>query len=347
MKLKIPFETFKTTINEFALEVKEVSNGAYSEEALVDAKKNFSEWQTRCVAFLKDSIESDAIQFIQDVRSLGNDLYESQGGRPFDLDRRIRDFDNMVRSSASRLLHNLRILSLSDPIITDGSFDVSERQSLDTEGKMEFLLRKLIQGDTGESHYPAKFIFEENGINLNMGEAHSLVKELLNARFVESFGGMGTPMVKISTAGKLIIEKMDKEANKQAPLPQQVKNVYYVENAHNSVIQQGNTGGVQNAAVTISTNQMEDIKAFLVELKETIAELNLQVDDKEELASDIEAIEALSKSPKPKVITIKGIFKSIGSILEKASISAIAKGMVDKTPALIAKLEALINSFPQ
>jgi hypothetical protein len=88
-----------------------------------------------------------------------------------------------------------------------------------------------------------------------------------------------------------------------------------------SQLQQNSHGSTQ------SMNLLEDIQAFLKELKEKYKELQLSEELKKELEADITTIENQTNSPKPKSIIINESLKSIRNILEGASGSLIAAGL--------------------
>jgi hypothetical protein len=110
-------------------------------------------------------------------------------------------------------------------------------------------------------------------------------------------------------------------------------NIIHVSQMINSQIQQGSPGATQ--AITFAQEKYDELKKVLLALKESIDQLNLQVEQKSDLQAEIQTIEAQMSSSKPKATIITESLGSIRRILEGAVGSAIASSLLSKILALL------------
>lgn len=100
---------------------------------------------------------------------------------------------------------------------------------------------------------------------------------------------------------------------------------------HNSQLQQDSQGATQNLSIGLDIQQVLDVVAKIRAHEE---ELGLNADEASELSTELSTIEVQSKSPKPKATIIRESLKSIRTILEGATGSVAAAGLL----ALIASI---------
>lgn len=105
-------------------------------------------------------------------------------------------------------------------------------------------------------------------------------------------------------------------------------NIIQIHHMEGSQIQQGATSSVQTG--TFNIGKTEDINAFLDSLKSQLNELPIGEEDKEEVTSDIETIESQLRSSRPKDGIVKECLKSIRNVLEGATGSILASGLLSQ-----------------
>lgn len=110
-------------------------------------------------------------------------------------------------------------------------------------------------------------------------------------------------------------------------------NIIHVGQMINSQIQQSSPGATQ--VITFSEEKSEELREVIKALKESIDQLNLEMQQKSDLQAEIQTIEAqmCSSNPKPSIIT--ECLSSIRRILEGAAGSIIASNLLSKILALL------------
>ena len=103
-------------------------------------------------------------------------------------------------------------------------------------------------------------------------------------------------------------------------------NIINVNQMTNSNIQQASPEATQ--VVTFDESKYEELKEVILSLKESIDQLGLDPQQKPEFQADIEAIEAQIASSKPKATIITERLGSIKRILESATSSVLASGLL-------------------
>ncbi len=99
-------------------------------------------------------------------------------------------------------------------------------------------------------------------------------------------------------------------------------------------IMQASPGAKQ--VVSITKDNLEEVKEIIQKLKESIDKLNLKQEQKEELNSDIQTIEIQLKSSKPKRGVITECLGSIRGILEGVTGNVLASELLPKVISLYA-----------
>jgi len=200
--------------------------------------------------------------------------------------------------------------------------------------KQRFLfLEKVYKETQGDTHCMVDT--EEIGQELGMDYLTSqrIAQYLIDEGLLEAMalgGGIG-----ISHHGVLEVEEALSNPGRptQHFLP---INIINVQSMNNSVIQQGTKNSTQN--VTISADNISDLKSFLSDFKSEIAKMQLTVETQNELLAEIATLEAQTNSPKPKRSVIGETLKSLRSILED-----VAGNLA--TPLFQSALPYLINVF--
>jgi uncharacterized LabA/DUF88 family protein len=113
-------------------------------------------------------------------------------------------------------------------------------------------------------------------------------------------------------------------------------NVIYVENMHQSQIQQGTFQSSQS--LRLSVENKSDIEDYINLLKKHLEELTLPREDESEINAEIATIEAQIRSSRPKSGIIKESLLSIKNILEGAAGSILAVELSKHLPGIIDKL---------
>jgi len=111
-------------------------------------------------------------------------------------------------------------------------------------------------------------------------------------------------------------------------------NIINIHQMSNSVIQQGNVKSTQS--VIFEEKTINDLKEFLLVLREKLPELSLSSEDQTELNADISTIEAQTDSSKPKKGIIKESLLSVQRIIEGATGAVVAQQLLPYIPPLLA-----------
>ena len=100
----------------------------------------------------------------------------------------------------------------------------------------------------------------------------------------------------------------------------------------NSQLQQDSSNATQSLNVTQNSVDLAD---FIKELKKSIPDLNLGLEDLDELKAEVSTIEHQRSSPKPKNLIISESLKSIRNILEGATGNMIATELLKQLANII------------
>jgi hypothetical protein len=99
----------------------------------------------------------------------------------------------------------------------------------------------------------------------------------------------------------------------------------HVENMYGSSIQHGSPGATAN--ITFQNNDAP-LLALLASIKGSIDQLQLNVSARNELAAEVQTIEAQIASPRPKTSVITECLRSAKTIIEGAAVKTISSGLV-------------------
>jgi hypothetical protein len=108
-------------------------------------------------------------------------------------------------------------------------------------------------------------------------------------------------------------------------------NIINVHTMTNSQVQQGSEGAIQ----VVNREKVDDIMKIIRPLRDSLDGLNLPEEQRSELESEIQTLEAQASSPKPKYRTIRSTLESISKLLQGA---AGAASLLNQISILIASL---------
>ena len=109
-------------------------------------------------------------------------------------------------------------------------------------------------------------------------------------------------------------------------------NIIHINQMVNSTIQQDSPEAIQ--VVTFDESKYKELKEMILSLKESIDQLGLEPQQKSELRAEIQTMEVQTASPNPKATIITECLGSIRRILEGATGSVLASGLLSKIVAL-------------
>ena len=111
---------------------------------------------------------------------------------------------------------------------------------------------------------------------------------------------------------------------------------FNIENMSNSQIQQGTEELTQT--LNITNADLDQVRAFLQALKQSVDELGLQEIQRAQLDTDIQTIEPQLSAPEPKNSIIQESLQSIRNILEGITSSTIASELLSRLAPLLTSL---------
>lgn len=157
---------------------------------------------------------------------------------------------------------------------------------------------------------------------------------LIEPRAVES----GTIVIGVSLTHKGVREVEEARSEPDQPTEHFAPiNVVYAGTITNSPIQQGSPGATQSLHI-LEQNNLQQLKAFLQSLKESVDHLGLSNDERAEIEADIQTVEVQITSPKPKQEVVKPGLSSIRRILEGSASAAIASPLTATVTSIINNL---------
>ena len=132
--------------------------------------------------------------------------------------------------------------------------------------------------------------------------------------------------MQITHAGVLEVEAALSEPQKPTEHFPAVYNILHVGTMSGSAIQQGTQHSSQ--AVSFQQNQVDEVREFLNSLKRDFPQLGLAPEQNADVEADIATVEAQLRSTRPKGTIIKESLHSIRNILEGATGSLLASGIL-------------------
>jgi len=207
MRLTKDWNNFEKGINSFIDEaslIEQSHKNSSNQEDYENLKEEFKTWQEKVIVFLSNSFDETNNQFAQGIRYPQTNRFNI-GNRQKDsrelIKEKLEDLLNLKRS----LSYYLRILNVSDAIISPDEINLEERKKYTTDEILDLLLQKLyVLYD--ESYHPVSSILEGNAIEL---KRHDEEREL--AKTLQSYGLvnlMNTRYVKaqLTVEGKRYVE---------------------------------------------------------------------------------------------------------------------------------------------
>ena len=115
------------------------------------------------------------------------------------------------------------------------------------------------------------------------------------------------------------------------------KNIYNIQHFNgtvsNSAFQQGTENS--NQFLTIDENEIDSISKFLLDLNKKLPDLDLNQDNKSEIGIDVQTIETQLKSKTPKRVIVEESLRSIRNVLEGATGSLLASGLLNQLMSIM------------
>ncbi len=115
-------------------------------------------------------------------------------------------------------------------------------------------------------------------------------------------------------------------------LPQSI----YIENMHNSAIQQGTYGS--NQSLSVGQQHLDDVTGFVQQLRQYLDLLPLDADAKQDVSAQIFSVEGQLKSPRPSGLVVKESIRVVGLSLETIKENVIAAGLLQRVATLLSSL---------
>jgi len=220
--------------------------------------------------------------------------------------------------------------------------DIKQKQ------QQRFLFLKKLY-ELAEDNRSMLYTYREVGelIGIDPSTAEKAARFLQDQGLVKILSRDGS--VAITHEGDLEVEAALAEPEKPTEYFPPVFNLIQINAPSNGFsIQQGTTNSAQTN--TISVEQGQDLSEIIVQLKQLQDSLNLSRDEQEELASDVQTLEAQLTSPKPKITILRETLRSIKSALGKATTQiashTISKTIQTATPPIMEEIDRWLTQNP-
>jgi len=196
--------------------------------------------------------------------------------------------------------------------------------------KRSQFLHKLYELTGGDEYKWIKMsrIGEELGFDgdLTVKIAQYLIGEGLIVVQSTYVGDPSKYLIGISHDG--IREVKETVSNPDTPTYHPPVNIINIGQANNSQFQQGSPEAIQ--VVNIGEDRYEELKEIIQSLKDSIDQLGLEQQQKDDLEAEIQTIDAQMSSSKPKAAIITECLGSIRRIIEGAAGSVLASSLLGK-----------------
>lgn len=207
------------------------------------------------------------------------------------------------------------------------------------------ILRAVIDA---EKEYPSiaiteHHVFEKIGLGLQEIRANLRFMERMGCVKLENLNSSESEAVwvKITPEGYMALQGQNEFLIDTKNSGVNIENLMQVGTAHNSQLQQGTQGSVQNLSID-STSKVA-LDALLKDIKELASNLNLDAQVQEELQSDIQTIEVQASSSKPKKTILKVALESVASIIKGSVEKAISSELALHAPTVLQQIQEYIQ----
>jgi len=205
--------------------------------------------------------------------------------------------------------------------------------TLEAKKIQRFLFMNLLYEKTdGNENKQVDTLNLGHELGFTQAQTELIVQYLEGKDLVESVG-LDRSVIFIRHKG--VVEVEAALANREQPtryFPSVVNVVNFHAQVSNAAFQQGTHGSTQTVSFTIQ--QQQDLCSILNEIKQSIDDLGLDMQQQSDIRAEIGTIEAQLTSSKPKYSVITECLKSLRNILEGTVGSLIASGILVKLAAL-------------
>lgn len=185
-------------------------------------------------------------------------------------------------------------------------------------------------GASQEARFCARDLATELGIERS--QAVDIAEFLAHEGLVKFW--VDQPLIGITHSGIKEVERArthpDEPTEHFRPL-----HVIFVNQMIGSQIQQGTSDSRQTGTFTTNTINVDEAKQFIQNLKHQLTALGLSQDDEAELLSEINSIEPLLNSPKPREPRIRNGLEAIRAVIVSASGAVASHEIIRAIDALL------------
>jgi hypothetical protein len=209
-ELKIEWVLFKENLNELSEKGKNTldNNNPRTKEDFEKFIEEYKTWRKDTLEFLTNSFEPNN-SFAQGFKFANSNNFSFQGTQKSN-EQLIRENKQFLRSDLRLLEYILKILSVSDKIITPNKIDLSIRENYTSDDILHLLLDKLFE-IYDDNIYPILPILDGNGIVLKKRrEEFEYLKILENNGYVISNNIGNQADAQLTVSGKMYIEEKRK-----------------------------------------------------------------------------------------------------------------------------------------
>ncbi len=208
--LTTSFDDFKSEIEKFVIEgITLHEYETKNEDQLTELKTKIKEWENKVLAFLKTAFTDMNNYWQREFYQTGARAYKIPGMQ-VNLQQEIKNQKDTILNKNLYLEFNLKLLSISDAIISPDKINLEERKNYNTNEKLSLLLDKLYDIYDDYS-YPVKSILNGNGVPLKRSnEEYELAKTLEDRGWLD-IHNFGELRVQLTAEGALFVEEQRKK----------------------------------------------------------------------------------------------------------------------------------------
>jgi len=208
-ELKIEWNLFKNNLNELTEKGKTIlENNPRTKEDIEKSIEEYKTWRKNVLEYLTNSFEQNN-SFAQGFRVANSNNFHLPGTQKSDeqIERENKQF---LRNDLRFIEYILKILSVSEKIISPNKIDLKVRENYTSEEILNLLLEKLYE-IYDDNIYPILPILEGNGIILKKRrEEYEYLKILENNGYVISNNIGNQADAQLTVSGKMYIEEKRK-----------------------------------------------------------------------------------------------------------------------------------------
>jgi hypothetical protein len=226
MEIKIAFNEFDLKIKEINQKLNSISTFKVQDD-LESVRKEYESIRSSYIEFIRqntsEDLMNDLLIFVQEEGQFNFGI-----GIPFH--QAVKNFQDRVRKQMARFENLLCYLSISDPLISNRSFE-TERANFTVGQKQLFLLEKLYALRKADNYFNTYLIFKLNQVELdNPNEAREITSLLAKFGYVETIGLTGPGLLaQITSIGKARYEEESSKPSQKGSNSQTNTNEVFVD----------------------------------------------------------------------------------------------------------------------